>query len=394
MTFLRASAQTAKRLANLPADCTCNVCGQPIGAYEPRSRCAVTQCDDVHLCDQCCTSMQACPSCGTSSLHMYRDGGSSFVLRTRVFREAFDDAADPAGIVHPQVMVARAFAAYAERPLLGRPDGNESVRWWSYEQCGAAATRFSHKLRSHCLRGSAPVALVVICASNSIGWLLADWACALSGLPSITIDASTPPPTALATARRAAGCRQRSIGVVCVNAEREAEWRDLLSGNGLHAGCPADECMLHSDDDEDGRGGDGDGSCGGRSDGDGYADAAVGVLTTTMAQECLSAPVAAEAHAASAIADAADLAAAEAPRLEVTQTSASADCASCPPSGLVTCLFSFGSTGAPKPLWFSAREWSEWTERNPPVSKRARSALVRRSVRRIAAPTTLPPPPS
>ena len=28
--------------------------------------------------------------------------------------------------------------------------------------------------------------------------------------------------------------------------------------------------------------------------------------------------------------------------------------------GLVTCLFSFGSTGAPKPLWFDAARWAEW----------------------------------
>jgi hypothetical protein len=25
---------------------------------------------------------------------------------------------------------------------------------------------------------------------------------------------------------------------------------------------------------------------------------------------------------------------------------------------LVTCLFSFGSTGEPKPLWFDARRWA------------------------------------
>ena len=50
-------------------------------------------------------------------------------------------------------------------------------------------------------------------------------------------------------------------------------------------------------------------------------------------------------------------------------------------NGLVTCLFSFGSTGVPKPLWFDALQWAEWGERNPPVSRRARAALARRSVR-------------
>ena len=52
-----------------------------------------------------------------------------------------------------------------------------------------------------------------------------------------------------------------------------------------------------------------------------------------------------------------------------------------PDPGLVTCLFSFGSAGASKPLWFDAERWAEWGERNPPSSRRARTALARRSVR-------------
>ena len=47
----------------------------------------------------------------------------------------------------------------------------------------------------------------------------------------------------------------------------------------------------------------------------------------------------------------------------------------------VTCLFSFGSTGEPKSLWFDALRWAEWGERNPPASRRARAALARRSIR-------------
>jgi len=45
----------------------------------------------------------------------------------------------------------------------------------------------------------------------------------------------------------------------------------------------------------------------------------------------------------------------------------------------VTCLFSFGSTGCPKPLWFDAGTWATWTDRCPPAGRRARQSLERRS---------------
>ena len=40
---------------------------------------------------------------------------------------------------------------------------------------------------------SGVAAAAVICAANSAGWLVADWACALAGVASIALDVSTMP---------------------------------------------------------------------------------------------------------------------------------------------------------------------------------------------------------
>ena len=174
----------------LPPDCTCDACGRAIGASEPRQRCASNSCDDMHLCTACAATACGCPTCGASSGRLYRDRASPFVLRSLVFREAFDAHADSADVVHPQRMVARAFDVYAERPLLGEAasDGS-SVRWWSYADCGAAARRLAQELRRSCGHGGehggghggGQQPAVAICASNSVGWLVCDWACVLAG---------------------------------------------------------------------------------------------------------------------------------------------------------------------------------------------------------------------
>ena len=83
----------------LPPDCTCDACGRAIGASEPRERCASNSCDDMHLCTACAAT--ACPTCGASSDRLYRDRASPFVLRSLMFREAFDAHADSADVVHP-----------------------------------------------------------------------------------------------------------------------------------------------------------------------------------------------------------------------------------------------------------------------------------------------------
>ena len=165
-------------------DCTCDACGRAIGASEPRERCASNSCDDMHLCTACAATACGCPTCGASSGRLYRDRASPFVLRSLMFREAFDAHVDSADVVHPQRMVARSFAVYAERPLLGEAasDGS-SVRWWSYADCGAAVRRLAHELRRSCGERDGVPPAVAICASNSVGWLVCDWACVLAGQP-------------------------------------------------------------------------------------------------------------------------------------------------------------------------------------------------------------------
>jgi hypothetical protein len=190
-------------LANQPADCSCDVCQRPVAADEPRHRCAGTACDDVHVCDACAAQPPLrCPGCGTEAL-VYRDRASAFLLRSQVFAEAFADraAAGPADIVHPRTMVLRALRSYAGRPLLGElfypPAPHQrppppSVRWFSYAQCGAAARALARRLLQLPGPGGGGWA-VAVCAVNSVGWLIADWACALGGTPSIAADASLPP---------------------------------------------------------------------------------------------------------------------------------------------------------------------------------------------------------
>ena len=207
----------------LPPDALCDVSGRAIVATEPRWRCSNTACDDVHLCSEC---GGRCPSCGGSG-GLYRDGASPFVLRTRVFCEAFSAGdAKRSAAVHPQSMVGRAFNVYSARPLLGEPGRDGSVRWWSYAHVGIAARRVAHMLQDTCVCGAEGA--IVICAPNSAGWLVCDWGAALAGVPSIVIDASMPATRALADARTAAHRRGTFIRAVCIEASRTREWRDAL----------------------------------------------------------------------------------------------------------------------------------------------------------------------
>ena len=351
MVALSAGSQTARlhRDKGLPPDCRCDVCQQNIDAAEPRWRCAANTCDDVHVCEACALAQPQCQTCESRQLYLER--ASPFVLRTRVFRESFSaadvGAVKSTDVVHPHVMVARAFHAYGGRPLLGEPGGGSRVHWWSYSQCGAAAQLLACRLWEACRREQGPSGAVVICAANSVGWLITDWACALASLPSIAIDMSTPPASALATACDAARRRGRALGAVCVDSERVSDWHSVLQCTNFH------------------RQGDGTASE------DRSCTSTVAIISTAEPREQLLACSDADAGPKLAAPTASAAAFASAP--------AAAPAAS--ESDLVTCLFSFGSTGEPKPLWFDSLRWAEWGERNPPASRRARSALARRSLR-------------
>ena len=222
MTLLEAASKAGRtpraQEHEFPPDCACNVCKLPIGATEPRWRCAEHSCDDVHLCGACSAAPRgghaSCPACGARPAQMYADQASAFVLRARVFRESFvarrgADERGAAALVAPRVMLDRAFRAYGGRPLLGEPGGGDdagdgiggppssllgepgggdegdgsggapsssvaSVRWWSYEACGGAARGLARELRGHCRGGdgsgdagaTSRDAVVVLCASN------------------------------------------------------------------------------------------------------------------------------------------------------------------------------------------------------------------------------------
>jgi hypothetical protein len=139
---------------------------------------------------------------------LHLDQASAFVLRTQVFAESFKGTVgnshpltDQDSVVHPWVMVNRAFNTYGDRPLLGEPvisgqltgdkfGGSSShVRWWSYTHCALAARNLASKLRKHCYGKGFDVAhqakakVVLICAPNSAGWLVTDWACAIANVP-------------------------------------------------------------------------------------------------------------------------------------------------------------------------------------------------------------------
>ena len=238
------------------------------------------------------------------------------MLRQAVFREAFADANAPANVVHPRCMIERAFAVYKERPLIGEPRQGGAVQWWNYAQCGAAAMSLARDLRQSCTGSSCPA--VVICALNSAGWLVADWACALAALPSIVIDGSIPPDKALLMARDASSRLNCTVVASCVDDDRVSAWQMTTS----------------------------------------LAGGAVKIFSTADARGRLM--------QANSIVDGGNDAAA-------LPAAAGSDS--------LTCLFSFGSTGEPKPLWFDSIRWAEWGERNPPASRRGRAALARRSVR-------------
>jgi hypothetical protein len=493
---------SAAALHSQPPDCICDACQQPVAADEPRHRCAATPaCDDVHLCVGCVTSGSSsggagegprrrrldyghgaasghccCPVCG-DAVQLYQDAASSFLLRARVFVEAFVDgrratdnsdggaggasaqqqggrqeeqsgleaggggadrlSMSPMGVVvHPRTLVLRALRAYSGRPLLGElvyshhrhprsgggsgcggelageqqqqmgtaghraataapavlggpapaTDGDDavddsgpaaacqaaceaapvapehaaaasppaalllpapSVRWFSYAQCGAAAQQVASTLRRqlsgelrYAAGGGGVSYAVVLCAPNGVGWLLADWGCVLGGLPTIAADAGAPPAAALAAALAAAACAPGGglrLGAAVVAEAALGEWR---------------QACAEADDSQSGALGLG----------------RLPLLSTEEIRRMLPGPGLGPSQrrqrggsnghhgVEGGAAAAADCGAGEDHPDRHARDRADAQEPSPSPSSssLITCISSFGSTGAPKPLWFGA----------------------------------------
>ena len=380
MTLLGVSrklrACRADALLAQPPDCTCDVCQREIGSEEHRRRCACTACDDIHVCGGCAAGQGLhCPRCSSAAL--YQDRGSGFLLRSRVFAEAF--AAGDHNVVHPRTMLLRALDAYRGRPLLGevlpplREDSAEmatpSVQWFSYAECGHAARKLAAVLQRQQGMGVA----VVICATNSAGWLLADWACVLAGMPSIVADGTAPPAVALAAAQAAAQAAGLDLGAVIADPEKITEWRRLLQpGNEKIVATPEPPPELLPELLPV------------------LTAGTVVVLSTTEIRRLL--PPAPAALSPEGYNQEEEKLHAETEeqhekpqpgqhlRSGENEGGGGGGTDACSSEGLITCLFSFGSTGDPKPLWFSPRDWAEWGERNPPASKRGRVSLSRRSL--------------
>ena len=260
---------------SLPKDAAeggCAACGTQIEDVRCRYRCVAETCDAVIQCIAC---KNECARCGGST---HCDAAAPHVLRREVFREAFDgEQADP------RRLIERAFAVYMDRPLVGEVHGS-AVAWWSYGQCGCSARALAARLPD--------TGTIAIHGRNSLGWLVADWACALKRAPSIAVDASVPPADAWAIANA-------DHALTCALVDHVEAWQ-ALSPN-------------------------------------------LSVI-----------PLAA--------------------RHETPKPFARRTC------DVVTCLLTLGSTGAPKPLWFSAKDWADWCGASI-NSGRDRKALERRSAK-------------
>ena len=200
------------------------------------------------------------------------------------------------------------------------------MRWWSYAECHGAAKSLAADLPQS--------GAVVICAENGPGWLVADFACCLRGVPSICVDASTLPADAWKTANDAADARGVLVSCAVVDDAVADEWRLLPGGGGGGGGGGV---VVFS-----------------------VSDARARLVTLGEDHLGRSHDAAADQDASDDVKEQKDLEEAE---------------------SLVTCLCSFGSAGASKPLWFDDQRWAEWGERNPPVSRKGRTALTRRSAR-------------
>ena len=153
------------------------------------------------------------------------------------------------------------------------------------------------------------------------------------GLPSIAADASAPPVEALAAVRGAARARGRTLVAACVDdGAHEAVWRELLC-NGGEAG-----------------GGEGGEGCGGDE-----RPAAVALFTTACAHDWLvAAETTTNTATATAAVDGGNDGSGEEGGGREEEGGVKEGGLAAGADDLVTCLFSFGSTGQPKPLWFDA----------------------------------------
>jgi long-subunit acyl-CoA synthetase (AMP-forming) len=193
-------------------------------------------------------------------------------------------------------VIPRAFQIYGQRPYLCEPECPDA--WWSFEQTGRAASYIGRELLL--LKDSAGIG--AICMQNSLAWVLVDFALALLHIPSAAIDAALSVIEAHGTAQAAAlACPMdelRRVSFLVVDSSRADEWRAAV------AALPPDKKSVV------------------------VTAAAIMQWALDARQDC--------SVASDRIAQ---------------KSSVPAN------SWPVTCMFSSGSTGQPKPLWFTAADW-------------------------------------
>jgi hypothetical protein len=294
-----------------PPDAVCDVCGEPIRKGTPRFACAGgAECDDFDACEPCAQTA------AVKAAHTH--SGTSCLFRTIVSRADSIDSVF-AGAPSSAAVVLRALKAFDRHPAVAEVDCEAtppSLRWRSYFEIGAAIDIMSRAL--HHAAVEPDTAVVAICAPNSVGWIVADFACAVARLPTACVDDTLAVVDAAAAAAAAAEQVGRTIQLAIIADVAAPAWSAEL-------GLAPSVLRPHSAEDAP-------------------------LLLRGLA-------LAADAHSAAASAYSfVELASSRAAHRKLA---AARELAADAP---LTAMFTSGSTGVPKPRWITA---DNWTTRNP-----------------------------
>ena len=232
-----------------------------------------------------------------------------------------------AGSPSSAVIVQRAFVNFAQYPCLGEvvSDGSATLRlrWRSFAEMGAAV-----EVVSRALRHATPEpehAIVTLCAPNSPGWLVCDFAAVVARLPSACVDHTLGVIDGAIAATDAALAVDRAVAIAIVAADVAVEWAaELALPTQLTPASTTHDHGLFLD----------------------------GLVFVAGASSPAAGATSVREFASTRAAHAALRAAAELPI-----------------DAPLTALFTSGSTGIPKPRWISARSWLSRNPKGATVSR-------------------------
>ena len=229
-------------------------------------------------------------------------------------------------------IVRRAFELFASFPCLGEliqtGANGWTVRWRSFGEIGLAVQRLAKALRAV---GTPDSAIVAMCAPNSVGWLVADFACVVAHLPTACVDDTLTVVDAAIAAFDAAAAVGREVQLAFVDGAAADAWSAELGLSAQLRPQPADQMMLL----------------------DGLVLLAGG-----------ASPV----GRAASFSSLADVRIAPPPANSLSSSSSSSG--RCSDGGVpLTALFTSGSTGIPKPRWMSEANWAQRTPKGTSVRR-------------------------